>query len=788
MCRRLLILALALTWGSSASGEESPDASFDVIVDPQNAPTAVSSRGLALPGVSDMDRGPTVRLPLDRYARLRVEAIAKQQARSRRQGPAILYGEARYNGRAGPGGLALNLKLRLALGRPGRWKSVPLVGRDVVLTRAAVEGERGSIAVTTRGSYQVWVTRRTGDVTLDLDLLVPARGPRGSIEFDFVVPRTPVTLFSCTFPRDRGPRLQPRVDGAITSSIRPEGGGIRLSATLGPTTRIHLLGLRDLGDARSRRARVYAETLNLLSIGERVLEVFSVIRYTILYAGAREFRVLIPGRMTVLSVDGKGAFRYTLEQRPEGTLLVGETAFPIRNSYELSLRLRRESPAVSGSFQVPLPRCHGVERELGWLAVEVPGKLRLAEELRDQMLAVDVRQLPAELLRSAVSPILLSYRYHGKGRSLRLAKKSLPDHRAASESIDRARVFSVVSADGAVLTELRLTLRNRLRRSLTLKVPREVRVRSVLLDGRPSRPSRDRAGRLVLPLSRSRGATRLSSITVQVVLEDRVAGLRWVGTPELVLPAVNLPISSLAWTIYLPRSNIYSGLESDGSGEEPYSGQASWREPEPGRPGGSGGPPRMVTSAGETAHLVDAGALPVRIKLPRSGARLDLSRFWIEDSTPVTLSLRYMSRRLLYPLVFVLGLTLAIGVVLLGGRWASGRWRPRCWAGVIAVGLSCWPLYKLGGPTALAVSAAVGMAAAVVRWGWWRRAIDTIGRWAKTLPARFRERTVERAEPPPHWIRRVARVALSLCLLLACLVLAREALRLLLLLLNPLEG
>ncbi|MEE8409953.1 MAG: hypothetical protein V3T05_10125, partial [Myxococcota bacterium] len=382
------------------------DANFEAVMSRQNAAPSNRRRVRSFEDLSRQvttsagigPAGATVEVPLVEFSRVRNRLKTLREMQARAEGPAVVLGAADYIGEARTGALALKLRLRVTLGRPNTWKTVPLVGDDVVLVRATDGGR--SLSVSRRNGYHVWVTQRTGEMSLELDILVPARGPRGSIEFDFLVARTPVTTFQCRFPV---PNLEPKLSAAVHSQVRTRGTVTVLEATLRPTTRIHLVGFRDFGQAEGRPAKIYAESLNLVSVAEGAIDVFSVVRYTILYAGTREFQILVPPGLTVVSADGEGAFRFELVKRADGTLLNGETAFPIRKNYEISLRLHRETPKEEKVLDVPIPRALGVEREHGWLAVEVPSKLRLEEAERRDILVVDERQLPAEMVRNADS-------------------------------------------------------------------------------------------------------------------------------------------------------------------------------------------------------------------------------------------------------------------------------------------------------------------------------------------------------------------------------------------------
>jgi hypothetical protein len=744
----------------------------------KRAPGAQADRGER---TRALDERPHIKLPLSAYAALRQQIQAIQQRRARAQGPAVVLGEARYQGEAIPGALRLRVALGVTLGRPEQWKTVPLIGDDVVLVRAAVGGR--DVPVSRRNGYHVWVTRRTGEVDVALEVLVPQRGPRGSIEYDFLVARTPVTSFRCRFPVAG---LEPRINAAVRSEFQAVDGGTRVEATLRPTARIHLLGLKDLGQADGRQAKVYAESLNLLSIDEGTLELFAVFRYTILYAGAKEFTIRIPADLEVVSADGMGAFRYTEQPAQDGTkLLRGETAFPIRNQYEISLRLRRELDRKGEVFTAPLPRCAGVEREMGWLGIEVPGKLQLAALERNEVTAVTVPQLPEEMVRSAVSPILKAYRYHAPAARVQLKVNRLPEIEPKAASIDRVRAFTKLTGEGDQITDLRITLRNRLRPHLRMRLPAKAAISSALLDGQPFNPSRDDQDRILVPLKRSSGDDRLRPFTVSVVLESQGEPMGWIGMPELELPAFDLPVSSLAWTVFVPPRNLYSRLAGELE-EQSFVGRASWHQP----PSGAAADPGLAQAGigpvgrGRPTASADSGAVPVRFKIPQEGLRLEHQRYWIEAGQPVTVGLTYVRSWLQYPAWMLAALALGLGLLLFASRFQPLPPALRPWLGLALALVAGWAAARIGGPEAVVIGVLLGILAIALRRRWFRRAPERMREWGASLGERFRSRNRQ----PETWrgLTLLRRIAVTIGLCFFGLVLVELVFEFLLLLFYPL--
>jgi hypothetical protein len=598
------------------------------------------------PKSNDESTNQKVKISLDEYSTLRKQIAQIDKQTSFAMGPVVILGSSEYVGNTVFGSLALKLKIHATLRGKGLWKAVPLVGNDVILVSAIANGK--TIPVTTQNSYHVWMTNTDGEVSLEIDILVPPHGPRGSIEYDFTSVRTPSTTFSCVFPVSG---LEPKLTAAVQSENTKLTNATRFTATLRPTTRIHLIGFKEIGSGEEQDAKVYAETMNLLSVNEDALEVFSVFYYTILYSGAQKFTIKIPDGFKIVSADGQGAFRYTIEPSPEGTLLIGETEFPIHNKFEISLRLRKEINKKGETFTAPLPRCKNVERESGWLGVEVPGKMQIEEKSIRSMLQVDMRQLPSELLQSTVSPVLKAYRYHAPDAQAVLFTVSLPEIEPISGSIDNVHLATKAAEDGVTITEMQITLRNRLRHNLEMSLPDQAQVLSAMIDEQPLNISQNKTGKILLPLKRSSGNEQLKPFTISLTYKNKIPKITSFGFRKLQMPSIDLPVSSLSWDVYLPGFNSYSRLKSDISIQK-YAGQVTWKKlPQSNQYTDYNNYQNSETNISQNQYMQNsvAGAMPVQFKIPLSGKKLTYQRYWLEKNSPLTVTFNFIRSSLLIP-------------------------------------------------------------------------------------------------------------------------------------------
>jgi hypothetical protein len=574
----------------------------------------------------------TVTLPLSEVEQLsQVPATTPPQA---------TVGSARWTGRIDSGG-AIALDATLTVQRSGDGtKQVPLLDAEAVLTEVLVDGR--AVPISLAGGRYVWLTDGTGPATVRLKGWVPPRHQGASLEYDVGIPTTAATSLSLQLP---AADLRPEVRAAVRSRVVTRDGAPWLLADLSPTDRLHIVGLRDLQTDADRPAELFAQTNHLVSVDDRRIEVFSVVRYSILYAASRTFEVFVPEGLTVSDADGQGAFDYELVDVPGGQLLRGQTRHPIRNRYELSLRLQR--PLPEGELSVALPEARQVVRSHGWVGLEVPGRVRVTDRHGDGLVPLPVHQLPAEVREASVSPLLDAWRLGERG-TVNLSAARLPEVEVSSERIDAVAARTVLAANGRQVTELTLQLANRSRHGLGVQLPPGATITRATRDGEPVTPAQ-RDDRVVLPLRRT--ADGRPQTLQLVVAHDRDApGTR--GRFDLALPRLDLPVAALDWTVHLPTSHRWSELDADVHSQTRV-GSGSWLA-DRGALAAAGATPALPTPASEATEV------------------RHYQRYWLDADTPVQLGVRYTAPWL-HALLRLLGAGLFLSIAAVGLRLGAKR-------------------------------------------------------------------------------------------------------------------
>jgi hypothetical protein len=187
-------------------------------------------------------------------------------------------------------------------------------------------------------------------------------------------------------------------------------------------------------------------------------------------------------------------------------------------------------------------------------------------------------------------------------------------------------------------------------------------LQSVIVGGEPAKPVRDERGRLLLPLMRSPSAEReMRQFEVEVVYLTRVAELPARGAVPALLPTLDLPISTVAWSLYLPPGTAATARQETEAAADHMqwatAPRALWARP--------------VAPRGEGDAVASGGMLPVRFNLPEHGTAETFWRHYLPAGKQPAFRVEYAPRSLrpaVQGLLALAALALLAGAVVLARR------------------------------------------------------------------------------------------------------------------------
>jgi len=304
---------------------------------------------------------------------------------------------------------------------------------------------------------------------------------------------------------------------------------------------------------------VRAEIANLVSISDTLVSGRTVVRYEIMNAPLKEFRLRVPPVCTNIEISGANIRR----RDQNGAEWRVELQNKVRGTYTLTVNWEQTRQAgTTNTLQFAGIQAPGVERETGYVIFLTLPPLQIVERsATEELIKIDLRELPdwagistgASSARSEVP--VLAYRYLRPGYQVALEARRFEEAAILQALVDSVHLTTVVADDGQMMTELSLAIRNNGLQHLELQMPNNTKVWSAFVAGQPVRPSQH-DGKLLLPLERSGGDD--TPITVELTYAGLDKFPRTRGEVSLASPQLGAPLKNARRDVYLPPDFGYS--------------------------------------------------------------------------------------------------------------------------------------------------------------------------------------------------------------------------------------
>jgi len=550
---------------------------------------------------------------------------------------------AEYTGDLTKDGAVFTATVKVSVLKEKDWKVIPILPasvaiQDVTLPQGAFLRQAGNsyeVLTTATGpmevkaKFAVAVTEQAGTLTLKFD-----RVPSSTCILDLRLAQTGVDI---------------KVTGAQSVIKKEEGGATRVAAALPAAQAVQLAWERAIPEAEKVPPKLYAETQTLLAVGDGILVGRQRLKYNILHSGVRVLKLKVPDGASILEVKGDRVRDWRVAQAELAVALSSE----VLGDYTLNVTYEKPTGAAGGG-EVPLPvlRTMDVVREKGHIGVVALANVELSAPRLDGATAIDVRELPPEMLALTGQPILLAFRYVAETFTVPLAIKKHEDVSVLVTIVDSAVITTMQTMEGRRITKVVYNVRNNRQQFLRLAMPEGVDIWSASVSGRSVRPARDEQKRVLLPLVRSEGASSgLAAFPVELVYvektDDPARKPAPAGTLRIDLPRSSEPVTHLMVNLYLPKEGKYARpWSSEPWIEGPLTVVKAFRQltgaPEqpPVDAQAAAGAIQEAAQAQADATAAAAGATPIRVNLPLDGQLVRLEKILVLDE-PLFMEVHY---------------------------------------------------------------------------------------------------------------------------------------------------
>lgn len=494
------------------------------------------------------------------------ELSAALELQSRADAPISTYAiyKADYRAELEDDVVTINGKVLFEVFRKG-WVRIPVVRSDVGLIDVSIN--KGASFVTAQGGKYYLIIDKPGRYSLDMEFLIKASRERenGPGSFNFEVMPAPVSQFEFSMPESE---VEIFVEPAIKVELKREPKKTTAWAIMPNTSALTVRWSKALPRETiapvKLEPKAYADVETYSSVGDGFIRCQANVNYSILQSEISSLRIALPEDTSVLEVQGRDLRDWKVSVKDGMQYLDAYLNFGIKGSYSLSVSYEKKIGEGSQVAQIPWIKTQGVERERGFLGVAAATNVELAVNKIEQANPIDVKELPQSIWRNSPNPILLAFKYLNAPFNISLdvtRHEELPVLVAAIDSVDYTTLYT---DEGKSLTKAVYQVRNNVKQFIHLVLPQNASLWSVFVAGNPVKPAKDKEGNILIPLEKSQATGQgITQFPVEIVYLDKNSRMRLAGNVKLNLPRVDIPISSLSWSVYFPSDYLYFNFGGD---------------------------------------------------------------------------------------------------------------------------------------------------------------------------------------------------------------------------------
>jgi hypothetical protein len=475
-----------------------------------------------------------------------------------------LITKAIYAGRMGKDNTAFTGTFTVHVLRKGVYLKIPLLRNSIALEDIHIGGKPA--LVVSEGGYHKIVLAKPGEYVVQAAFSLRSSVEKGPHKIDLAIQQTPITLLRLEMPVQNIDVEIPQAQQVVTSA---RGNATVVSAVITPGHAVSVRWRKKVAVAERIPPKLYSEIYHLISIEDDALKINSDINYTILHSEVDEVQLAIPKDITVLRVSGEGVGEWREVVQGGQRLLLIPFTYGIKGG--VTVHVASEMPLTEKGLPNAFAGLRALDtvRETGFVGIELNTSAEVTVAEKEGLEEVAVQKLPPALFNKSVKPLIFGFKYLKHPYSVVLDVKKHEKIAVPIAAIDSGSVVTLFTEDGKVVHRLVYQIRNSAKQFLEIKLPEEADVWSVTVGDQPVESSINAQGKLLVPLIRSRSVdNRLDTFPVEVIYCLVAERFALFGLRESQLPVVDLLISQLMWSVYLPNDYSYIYFHSTLEKEE----------------------------------------------------------------------------------------------------------------------------------------------------------------------------------------------------------------------------
>ena len=424
---------------------------------------------------------------------------------------------------------------------------IPLFPVSVALENVRTEGNDSFIVI--EGNRYNLTTQRTGRFQVEVDFTLKTSAEQGPSNVSFPVPQTTVTRLDLDIPLKT---IDVEVANAQAVDITEQSAQTHISALLSPTNRINIRWRKKIKEIEKGPAKIYADTISLLSLEDDALRVNSQITLSILQNSISSLVIRRPRGYSILNVQGSGIVDWREINTEEGAYLEISFEYPKKGNFSLTIAAEKLLASSSLAADYAGFSVQDAVRQKGFLGIELKSTSEVTLSSSEGLDRLDVSELPHTLINRSQKPLLFGFKYLYPDFSLVLDITKHEELPVIGTVVDSASGVSLFTEDGKIVHRVVYVVRNTSKQFMELELPEGGLIWSVFVGGAPAKP-RLSGKKVLIPLNRSvHGAAGLEAFNVEMIYFQKSSRFGPIGRGGSLFPSPDILISQMLWSVYLP--------------------------------------------------------------------------------------------------------------------------------------------------------------------------------------------------------------------------------------------
>ncbi len=382
-------------------------------------------------------------------------------------------------------------------------------------------------------------------VTLDAGLSLSIEAGRAS--FSLPVPSAGSVRLALAVPGDH---TNVRISPGLITSRSSDNGQTAIEATLvpGQPANIWWTTRETAAPVVPKEVRFLSDVKMLVSVSEADLRIAALTDITVVQGEPSQFEMEVPAGFEITGATGASVE----SSEVESGVLTLKVAGPGQRSHQFLIAMEKSITATKAD--APFLSFKNAQRETGEVLVEGAGTIELSATESGALKRMDFKEMNPYLRSLARFPMQAAFRYHKQPNempALAFEWTRFPDSSVLAAVAERAVVTTLVTTEGRLLTEVRLTIKNQAQPFLKVALPPGASILSAEVAGEKVKPVEGPDGNRV-PLLRA-GFRPVDSYSVSFVFMHSGAPFAKKGGSDLSLPKMDVPINLLQWEVFLPE-------------------------------------------------------------------------------------------------------------------------------------------------------------------------------------------------------------------------------------------